>query len=236
MKLEGPFNTYLGRVLAKADNPEAVLEKKMEELKARTKELNQARQKMANGYQQVLTALAEAFPEIDLQDANLKDSHNRMARALIEVCSGLGAKNSDAINTTFPAGDYNEVIILKNIDFTSLCSHHFFPFSGIAHIGYLPDTKNGGKVLGLSKLARILDVHAQRPQLQERLCQSIMEALKEELKPAGVMVVIEAKHGCLNCRGARKREASMITSALDGKFKDDPKVRSEFLSLISIKN
>ena len=236
MKLEGPFNQYLGRILAKAENPDKVLEEQMQILKKRTTELNDVRQKMAEGYKQVLVALAQAFPEIDLNDPNLKDSHNRMARALIEVCSGLGSKDSDAINTTFPAEDYNEVIILKNIDFTSLCSHHFFPFSGIAHIGYLPDTLNGGKVLGLSKLARILDIHAQRPQLQERLCQSIMEALKNELKPAGVMVVIEAKHGCLNCRGARKRESSMITSALDGKFQADHKLRAEFLSLISLKN
>ena len=236
MKLEGPFNQYLGRLLAKSNNPEELLEEQILELKDRTLQLNSAREKMSKGYLNVLEALSEVFPEIDLADPNLRDSHNRMARALIEVCSGLGSKNRDAINTTFPAGNYDEMIILKNIDFTSLCSHHFFPFSGVAHIGYLPDTKGGGKVLGLSKLARILDVHAQRPQLQERLCQSIMEALKEELKPSGVMVVIEAKHGCLNCRGAKKREASMITSALDGKFRDDDKVRAEFLSLVNVKN
>jgi len=234
MKRESLFNSYLGKSLAKEENPEQKLDEVLQDLKGRTLELNNARKKMALGYQQVMSALGEIFPQVDLDDPNFLDTPNRMARALIEVCSGLGAKDSDAINATFPANDYNEVIILKHIDFTSLCSHHFFPFSGIAHVGYLPNCSSEGKVLGLSKLARIVDIHAQRPQLQERLCQSIVNALKTELSPAGVMVVIEAKHGCLNCRGAKKRDASMVTSALDGKFKEDNKLRSEFLSLIGL--
>jgi len=235
MYIESSFNEFLAKELAGKEDPNLYLDKRLEQMKERLLTLNKAREKMRLGYQQVLEGLADGFPELQLQDPNLIDSPNRMARALIEVCSGLGAKNEDAINATFPAENYNEVIILKNIDFVSLCSHHFFPFSGVAHVGYLPDVKGSGKVVGLSKLARIVDVHARRPQLQERLCYAIKDALKEELKPAGVMVVIEAAHGCLNCRGAKKQNASMITSAIDGSFKEDFKTRSEFLELIKLK-
>ena len=232
MKFETTFNNYFGKELAKTDEPEQKLKELLARLEGRTLELNSARKKMSVGFGQVLEALAEAYPTLDLNDPNLTDTPNRTARALLEVCSGLGAVNSDAITTTFPAEDYNDVILLKNIDFTSLCSHHFFPFSGVAHVGYLPDPKIGSKVLGLSKLARIVDIHAQRPQLQERLCQDVMKALKEELRPAGVMVVVEAAHGCLNCRGAKKINASMMTSSVYGKFKEDIKLREEFLALI----
>jgi GTP cyclohydrolase I len=140
----------------------------------------------------------------------------------------------EIFDTTFPAENYNEVIILRDIDFNSLCSHHFFPFVGKAHVGYLPNTHEASesKVVGLSKLAHIVDAHSARPQLQERMCQGIMNAIKSELRPAGVMVVVEGVHGCLTCRSAKKSNALMITSALDGRFKDDPKLRAEFLSLI----
>jgi GTP cyclohydrolase I len=189
---------------------------------------------MAKGYELVLQGLKKAFPQLDLDDKNLQGTPNRMARALLEVCSGLGTNEKEIFSTTFPAEKYDDVIILKNIDYTSLCSHHFFPFTGKAHVGYLPDTSKGdqSRVVGLSKLAHIVDCHAQRPQLQERMCHGIMQSIKNELKPAGVMVVIEGSHGCLTCRSAKKAGASMITSSLDGKFKDDKKLRMEFLSLI----
>jgi len=235
MKLEYPFNVFLGKELAAVDDPEAHLEKRMQEIKQRSLELDRARKKMSAGYTQVLEGLQMAYPSVDLKDPNLVDSPNRMARALIELCAGLGTKDSDTFSTVFPNEKYNEVILLKNIDFNSLCSHHFFPFTGVAHVGYLPDVSckdDNGHVVGLSKLARIVDVYACRPQLQERMCFNIMEAIKNELRPAGVMVVIEGSHGCLNCRGAKKQGAIMITSALDGKFKTDIKLRSEFLELI----
>lgn len=235
VKIESTFNEFIAKELVYAEDPNSYLDDRLGEIKERLLELNSAREKMSKGYKMVLEGLADAYKAIDLKDPNLIDSPDRMARALLEICSGLGAKNSDAVNTTFPSEKYNEVIILKDIDFVSLCSHHFFPFQGLAHVGYLPDVKEKGRVIGLSKLARIVDVHAKRPQLQERLCYSIMEALKEELKPAGVMVVIEAAHGCLNCRGAKKQNASMITSALDGVFKTDEKTRIEFLDLIRMK-
>lgn len=235
MAFEHSFNKDFARSLAKAKNPEKFLDQELGKMRKRVLEMDKARTKMAEGYELVLEGLKMAFPDLDLKDKNLIGTPNRMARALLEICSGLGTDQKEIFSTTFPAENYNEVIILKDIDYTSLCSHHFFPFIGKAHVGYLPDTtkKTESKVVGLSKLAHIVDCHAQRPQLQERLCQNIMNSIKEELRPAGVMVVIEGSHGCLTCRSAKKAHASMITSAVDGKFKEDPKLRAEFLSLIS---
>jgi GTP cyclohydrolase I len=234
MPYESSFNKDLARKLAAAQDAEKLLDQELALYKKRAIELNTARETMAEGYDKVLKGLKMAFPNLDLDDKNLIGSPNRMARALLEICSGLGTDQKEIFSTTFPAENYNEVIILKDIDYTSLCSHHFFPFIGKAHVGYLPDTSKGeeSRVVGLSKLAHIVDMHAQRPQLQERMCYGIMNSIKEELRPAGVMVVIEGSHGCLTCRGAKKANASMMTSALDGRFKDDPKLRSEFLSLL----
>jgi len=232
MAYEKSFNLELAKKLAKSENPEAFLEDELGHMKHRMLQLNSAREKMNKGFSQVLQALAEAFPNVDLKDPNFQDTPNRMARALIEVCSGLGVEDREIFSTSFPSEGYNQVVILKNIEFTSLCSHHFFPFTGRASVGYLPKSHGNGKVVGLSKLARIVDVHAARPQLQERLSSAIMKAIQKELDPEGVMVVIEAQHGCLTCRGAKKANASMVTSALSGNFKDDQKLREEFLSLI----
>lgn len=236
MSYEKTFNNELASKLAASKNPEKDLDIELKNIKLRALNLNKAREVMAKGYEQVLKGLQLAYPEIDLNDKNLIGSPNRMARALIEVCSGLGTKEKQIFNSTFPAENYDEVIILKDIDYTSLCSHHFIPFTGKAHIGYLPDTKikTKSRVVGLSKLARIVDVHAQRPQLQERMCFNIMKSIQDNLKPAGVMVVIEGQHACLTCRGAKKANSTMITSALDGHFKTDSKLRSEFLSLIGL--
>lgn len=237
MSFESSFNKDFARKLANSTEPEKMLDQELKLFKQRALELNEARTIMAEGYAQVLSGLKVAFPNLDMEDKNLIGTPNRMARALLEVCSGLGTNPKDIFDTSFPAENYNEVIILKDIDYTSLCSHHFFPFNGKAHVGYLPNTQKGAdsKVVGLSKLAHIVDLHAQRPQLQERMCYGIMESIKEQLKPAGVMVVIEGSHGCLSCRSAKKANATMITSALDGKFKEDPKVRAEFLSLIMLR-
>lgn len=236
MSYESSFNKDFARFMAREKNPEQFIDAELAKFKKRALELNAAREKMAQGYQQVLEGLKQAYPDIDLNDHNLVGTPNRMARALLEVCSGLGTSQDEIFSTTFPAENYNEVIILKNIDYTSLCSHHFFPFTGKAHVGYLPDTTKGeeSRVVGLSKLAHIVDCHAQRPQLQERMCSGIMDSIKNALKPAGVMVVVEGQHGCLSCRSAKKANATMITSALDGKFKTDSKLRSEFLSLIGL--
>lgn len=237
MAYEHTFNKDLARKLARSSEPEKLLDSELAKIKERALTLNQARAIMAEGYGKVLEGLKTAFPELDLEDKNIIGTPNRMARALLEVCSGLGTDVKEIFDTTFPAENYNEVIILKDIDYTSLCSHHFIPFTGKAHVGYLPDTTKGeeSRVVGLSKLAHVVDSYAQRPQLQERMCYGIMQAIKEELRPAGVMVVIEGSHGCLTCRSAKKANASMITSALDGKFQQDSKLRAEFLSLIDLK-
>lgn len=237
MAFEHSFNKDLARNMARAKDPKKFLDEELSKYKARALNLDAARAKMAEGYEKVLEGLKLAFPDIDLEDKNLIGTPNRMARALLEVCSGLGTNEKEIFSTTFPAENYNEVIILKDIDYTSLCSHHFFPFTGKAHVGYLPDTTKcqESRVVGLSKLAHIVDTYAQRPQLQERMCTSIKDAIRDHLKPAGVMVVIEGNHGCLSCRSARKANATMVTSALDGKFKEDPKLRSEFLDLIAKK-
>lgn len=234
MAYETSFNKDLARKLASAKDAEKLIDQELILYKKRALELNAAREVMADGYDKVLKGLKMAFPNLDLEDKNLIGSPNRMARALLEVCSGLGTSQKEIFSTTFPAENYNEVVILKDIEYTSLCSHHFFPFIGKAHVGYLPDTSQGeeSRVVGLSKLAHIVDLHAQRPQLQERMCSGIMNSIKDELRPAGVMVVVEGSHGCLTCRGAKKANASMMTSALDGKFKEDFKLRAEFLSLL----
>lgn len=236
MAFETTFNKDLARTMARSTNPELFLDGELLKLRKRALELNLARETMAIGYQKVLEGLKFAYPHLDMEDKNLVGTPNRMARALLEVCSGLGTDEKEIFSTTFPAENYNDVIILKDIDYTSLCSHHFVPFTGKAHIGYLPDTTKGdqSRVVGLSKLAHIVDCHALRPQLQERMCHNIMSSIKNELKPAGVMVVVEGSHGCLTCRSAKKANATMITSALDGKFRDDSKLRGEFLSLIGM--
>jgi len=129
--------------------------------------------------------------------------------------------------TVFPNPNYDEMIILKDIEFESLCSHHLMPFFGKVHIAYIP----GEKICGLSKLARVVDKFAHRPQIQEKLTQEIVEFLSEKLKPKGVMVVIEAQHTCITCRGACKKNAVMVTSAVRGVFREQ-EAREEFLNLI----
>ncbi|MBF0359696.1 MAG: GTP cyclohydrolase I [Oligoflexia bacterium] len=241
MSYEKTYYADVARGLSKAKNAEEFLDKELKIIKERMLTLNSAREQMIKGYEIVLKALKHAYPDLDLNDENLDGTPDRMARALLETCSGLGVQNDREIFCkSFPLGEYNEMIMLKDIEYTSVCAHHFFPFTGVAHIGYLPreieSEKAGHQVVGLSKLARIVDVYASRPQLQERLCVDIMESIKREIKPSGVMVVIEGKHGCLACRGAKKENATMITSAVDGHFKGSQKLRSEFLNLLQMRS
>lgn len=130
--------------------------------------------------------------------------------------------------TTFPNEGYDQIILLKNIEFASLCEHHLLPFHGSAHIGYIPIDL----ICGISKLARVVDKYACCPQLQERLTQQIANFLWDNLQPKGVMVTIEAAHDCMRIRGVKKQNSMMVTSALKGVFSTDEKARVEFLSLI----
>lgn len=152
---------------------------------------------------------------------------NRVARSYAEQMAGLRTDPKTHLRTVFHER-YDEIVLLRDIQFNSLCEHHLLPFTGKAHVAYLPD----GKVVGLSKLARLVEGFARRPQVQERLTGQIADALMEELSPKGAACVIEATHTCMTIRGARKPGSVMVTSALRGMFKKNPATRAEVLSLI----
>jgi GTP cyclohydrolase I len=152
---------------------------------------------------------------------------NRVARAYGELMAGMHADPRVHLKTVFTER-YDEVVLLRDIEFHSLCEHHLLPFTGRAHVAYLPD----GKVVGLSKLARLVEGFARRPQVQERLTTQIADALWEELQPIGAACVVEAVHTCMTIRGAKKHGSTMVTSALRGIFKENPASRAEILSLM----
>ncbi|MGB7160522.1 MAG: GTP cyclohydrolase I FolE [Tepidisphaeraceae bacterium] len=171
---------------------------------------------------EILLAVGE-----DPDREGLLKTPNRVARAYVELMAGLRTDPRAHLKTVFRE-QYDEVVLLRDIEFHSLCEHHLLPFTGKAHVAYLPD----GKVVGLSKLARLVEGFARRPQVQERLTTQIADALMEELQPIGAVCVIEATHTCMTIRGANKPGSTMVTSALRGIFKDNPSSRSEVLSLI----
>jgi GTP cyclohydrolase I len=156
---------------------------------------------------------------------------NRVARAYSELMAGLQDDPRRHLKTVFRE-QYDEVVLLRDIEFHSLCEHHLLPFTGRAHVAYLPD----GKVVGLSKLARLVEGFARRPQVQERLTTQIADALMEELNPIGAACVVEAVHTCMTIRGAKKHGSTMVTSALRGIFKENPSSRAEILSLMRYAN
>jgi GTP cyclohydrolase IA len=156
---------------------------------------------------------------------------NRVARSYAELMAGLRQDPRKHLRTVFTER-YDEVVMLRDIQFHSLCEHHLLPFTGRAHVAYLPD----GKVVGLSKLARLVEGYARRPQVQERLTTQIADALMDELSPIGSACVIEATHTCMTIRGAKKHGSVMVTSALRGIFKENPASRAEILSLLHARN
>jgi GTP cyclohydrolase I len=159
----------------------------------------------------------------DLDDEGLRETPRRMAAALAEMLTPLQFEA-----TTFPNdGGYDELVVAQSIPFHSLCEHHLLPFHGVAHIGYLP----GARIIGLSKLGRVVDLFARRLQVQERMTVQIAEWLAEQLSPKGIGVVLEAEHLCLSLRGVGKPGARTVTSALQGLVRDDPRTRQEFLAL-----
>ena len=159
----------------------------------------------------------------------LLETPDRVARAWVEMTEGYRMSPEQVLSTTFE-GDSDEMVVLKDIEFVSCCEHHLLTFSGRAHVAYLPGQ---GRIVGLSKLARIVDVYAKRLQVQERMTQQIANAVLSVLKPAGVAVVIEGKHSCMCVRGVRKQGATMVTSSLHGVFRTDASTRAEFMSLIN---
>lgn len=234
MSYEKTYIFDLVNKLKSEKEPEKFLEKEWPLIKKRVLGLDYARRQMAKGFQLALEGLKLAYPQIDLEEANFLGTSDRMARAYIEMCSGLGVKDEDVFSQTFPIGPYEEMIVLKDIEYTSLCNHHFFPFVGHAHIGYIPGAKKKkSKVVGLSKLARIVDVHARRPQLQERMSADILKAIEGQLRPAGAIIVLEGKHSCMGCRGPQKPGATMVTTAVGGRFAESQSLRTEFISVIN---
>jgi len=157
----------------------------------------------------------------------LRDTPARVVKSFARLFSGYGKKPEDILKT-FAGEKYDEMIVVKDIELYSTCEHHFLPFIGRAHIGYIPD----GKIIGLSKLPRLVEIYARRLQNQERLTSQIAQALQGILKPKGVGVVIEAKHLCMMARGVEKQGSEVTTSSLTGLFKRDMNTRNEFLKLI----
>ncbi|MDD2717890.1 MAG: GTP cyclohydrolase I FolE [Candidatus Wallbacteria bacterium] len=180
-------------------------------------------QKIENAFRVILEAIGEN-PDRE----GLKDTPSRIARMYDEFFWGLKANPEDALNVFFQE-DHEEIVLIRDIPLYSICEHHFLPFHGNAHIAYIP--KNG-RITGLSKLARVLDVLAHRPQLQERLTSQVADILMKKLKPQGVLVVIEAEHMCMSMRGVKKPGSITVTSAIRGIFEKDAPARAEALKLI----
>lgn len=176
-----------------------------------------------NAYRELLEAIGE-----DPHRQGLAKTPSRAARALEFITQGYRQNLDEIVNSAIFDSEASEIVLVKDIELYSLCEHHLLPFIGRAHVAYIPN----GKVIGLSKVARIVDLFARRLQIQENLTSQIAESLMDALHPAGVAVVVEAKHLCMMMRGVEKQNSIMKTSCLLGCFKDDARTRSEFLSLL----
>lgn len=158
----------------------------------------------------------------------LQETPARIVRSWKELYGGYHERPEDVLKTQFHGEQYGEMVLLRGIEFYSTCEHHLLPFQGKAHVAYLPEKR----IVGLSKLARLVDIYARRLQVQERLTQQIATQLQEILRPTGVAVMIEAQHQCMSCRGVRKPGGTMVTSAYLGAFREDRARRTEFLDLV----
>ncbi|MBN3931805.1 GTP cyclohydrolase I FolE [Streptomyces verrucosisporus] len=176
-----------------------------------------------NAIRELLIAVGE-----DPDREGLRETPARVARAYREIFAGLRQRPEDVLTTTFDLG-HDEMVLVKDIELLSSCEHHLLPFHGVAHVGYIP--ADSGKITGLSKLARLVEVFARRPQVQERLTTQIADSLMEILEARGVIVVIECEHMCMTVRGVRKPGAKTITSAVRGQLRDSA-TRAEAMSLI----
>jgi len=171
---------------------------------------------------EILSAVGE-----DIEREGLKSTPKRVARMYAELLGGMKRDPKENLKSVFTE-NYDEIVLLRDVPFYSICEHHLMPFIGTANIAYLPD----GKVLGVSKLARIVDCFAHQLQVQERLTSQIANFIMDNLRPKGVAVVLDASHSCMTIRGIKKPGSTMVTSALRGTFKKDPRTRSEVMSLI----
>lgn len=181
-------------------------------------------ERAAAAVRELLFAIGE-----DPDREGLKETPRRVAEAYAELLAGTDQDPREVLTAVFDVG-HDELVLVRDIELWSLCEHHLLPFVGVAHVGYIPST--GGHITGLSKLGRLVDVFARRPQVQERLTTQIADALEEVLEPRGVIVVIEAEHLCMSMRGVRKGGAKTITSAVRGQLLD-PATRAEAMGLIT---
>ncbi|HVM21105.1 MAG TPA: GTP cyclohydrolase I FolE [Egibacteraceae bacterium] len=165
---------------------------------------------------------------LDPADPKIADTPQRVARMFDEIMAGLLVEPIDVLDVVFEEG-HDELVLIRDIPFASTCEHHLIPFVGRAHVGYLPN--EAGQVTGLSKLARLVDVVAKRPNLQERITTTIANTLEKALSPRGVLVIIEAEHYCMTMRGVRKPGAVTVTSAVRGLMRDDARTRAEVMAL-----
>jgi GTP cyclohydrolase I len=180
------------------------------------------REKIREGVKLILEGVGE-----DPGREGLINTPDRVARMYEELFSGMSESSSEVLDTVFHE-DYDEVVLLKDIEFSSVCEHHLMPFTGKAHVAYLPD----GKIVGLSKLARAVEHFARRPQVQERLTAQIADLISKTLEPKGVAVVLEATHTCMTMRGVKKPGSVMTTSAMRGLIRENLATRNEVLGLI----
>ena len=196
----------------------------------RTEDLETSSKTNLKAIESAVQTILQAVGEDPSRDG-LLETPRRVAKMYAEMFAGLHLDPSRHLEVTFPE-EYDELVLVRDIPFTSMCEHHLLPFTGVAHVGYLPE----GRVTGLSKLARVVEEVARRPQVQERMTQTIAELIEEKLQTAGVGVVIQAEHSCMSIRGIKKHGSTTVTSALRGKLKTSLSSRNEFLSLIDCKS
>ena len=181
-------------------------------------------ERIAAAVREILFAIGED-PDRD----GLLETPNRVARMYAEICAGLHQEPSEHLATMFEA-DHDEMVMVRDIPMYSLCEHHLIPFIGKAHVAYIPN--RSGNVIGLSKVARLVDGFAKRPQVQERLTRQVADALEEHLQPRGVLVVMEAEHLCMSMRGVRKAGSSTVTSSVTGIFRANGATRAEAMRFL----
>jgi len=179
--------------------------------------------------EEAVKMILEAVGE-DINREGLIDTPKRVAKMYTELFNGLHEDPRECLKVNFVTDEHDEMIMVKDISFYSMCEHHLLPFYGTAHLGYLPA---GGKIVGLSKLVRVIETVSRRPQLQERLTTQVADAVMEMLAPKGVVVVVEAEHLCMSIRGVKKPGAITVTSAVRGLFRRNPASREEAFSLIN---
>ena len=175
----------------------------------------------------IVSGLLKEIGEDSEREGLIKTPH-RVAKSWMTFAQGYKQTPEEVVGDAVFNEKCDEIVVVKDIDFFSLCEHHLLPFKGVAHVGYLPEKK----IIGLSKIPRIVDIYARRLQVQERLTQQVADALQDVLSPKGVAVVIEAEHLCMQMRGVEKKSSFMITSAVRGAFRENNKTREEFLSII----